>query len=480
MMVKGQVTEEFKVQESTKNVGSVNTIMAAPANDNCVNATVLTIGAALTCGQTTNESTLQTGECYTDYSGGSSENTVWYRFTSTNDSLVLNILRTNTSNCVAPHVAVYGPFASGAGCIPCGSIIYNVLQSGDPGRHILLTGLATTGNRDYLIQVQGNECGGSGDRFVDFCINLTNPANNSNINVASLINQCGVTFNGTTNGGYWATGTSVGFNNLDGNNSTTATGASEAGDDVTFVINNISWFKFCTVNAGTYNVQFDVISCIFTGVNSGSQMAILTGTNTSLTNVWQASNPTYPATAVQTSPNFTLAAGECGYLVVDGFAGDACSYSYVLTNVAGGCVILPIELISFTGESYVDYNLIKWVTASEINNDYFTIERSLDGINFITLNNVDGAGTSTSIRNYSLSDYQPNDITYYRLRQTDFNGDNKTSEIIAVTRSNNGKDLKVIRICNIMGQEVTEDYDGIKVYYFNDGSIVKKYKIIER
>jgi hypothetical protein len=209
-------------------------------------------------------------------------------------------------------------------------------------------------------------------------------------------------------------------------------------------------------------------------------MAILTGTNTSLTNVWQASNPTYPATAVQTSPNFTLAAGECGYLVVDGFAGDACSYSYVLTNVAGGCVILPIELISFTGESYVDYNLIKWVTASEINNDYFTIERSLDGINFIILNNVDGAGTSTSIRNYSLSDYQPNDITYYRLRQTDFNGDNKTSEIIAVTRMSNDKDLKVIGVYNLMGQEVTEEYDGIKVYHFSNGSIVKKYKIIER
>ena len=141
---------------------------------------------------------------------------------------------------------------------------------------------------------------------------------------------------------------------------------------------------------------------------------------------------------------------------------------------------LPIELISFTGEEIDDYNFLKWITASEINNDFFTIEKSLDGINFEPLNNIDGAGNSTSILHYSLTDNLPYEITYYRLRQTDFNGIFKDSEIIAVTRSNNGENLEVLRICNLMGQDVTDDYDGIKVYYFNDGSIVKKYKIIER
>lgn len=227
---------------------------------------------------------------------------------------------------------MYGPFASGAGCLAtCTQTVFNSLTTGDSGWHLLLTSLATSGNRDYLVQIQTQECGGSGDQYINFCINLANPASNSSAPAsASIINNCGVTYNGTTNGGYWPSGTSAGFNNLDGNAGTTVTGASETGDDVTFVINNISWFKFCTVNAGTYNVQFDVVSCAFTGANSGSQMAILTGSNTNLTNIWQASNPTYTQTAVQTSPNFTLAAGACAYLVVDGFAGDACSYSYVL------------------------------------------------------------------------------------------------------------------------------------------------------
>ena len=141
---------------------------------------------------------------------------------------------------------------------------------------------------------------------------------------------------------------------------------------------------------------------------------------------------------------------------------------------------LPIELISFTGEQSGKDNLLKWITATEINNNYYTIERSEDGINFNEVGSISGAGNSLQTLRYSMFDTQPyNGITYYRLIQTDFNGTFKPSEIIAVSRINDDKDLKVIGIYNMMGQEVTEDYDGIKVYYFSNGSIIKKYKIID-
>ena len=161
-----------------------------------------------------------------------------------------------------------------------------------------------------------------------------NPNNNSNneINDAAVIDQCGVVFSGTTLGGYTPSGSSIGSNNLDGNNTTTVSGASETGDDVTFVMNNESWFQFCSTSGGTWQVTFDVTDCIFTGINQGAQMAILIGDPTNLVNVAQAPNPTYAGES-WTSGDITLNAGECAYLVVDGFAGDACDYSYELTPI---------------------------------------------------------------------------------------------------------------------------------------------------
>jgi hypothetical protein len=98
---------------------------------------------------------------------------------------------------------------------------------------------------------------------------------------------------------------------------------------------------------------------------------------------------------------------------------------------------LPIELISFEGA--IEYNKIKltWSTATEIDNDYFTVERSADGVNFNSIGNVDASGNSLSIKNYSLYDNKPfPTINYYRLKQTDFNGSYTYSKIISITSEN--------------------------------------------
>ena len=94
----------------------------------------------------------------------------------------------------------------------------------------------------------------------------------------------------------------------------------------------------------------------------------------------------------------------------------------------------PIKLLSFTavnnGKNDVD---LKWQTATETNNDFFTVERSNDGINFQPIETVDGAGNSSQLLNYSIIDHTPESgVSYYRLKQTDFNGAFFYSTIVSV------------------------------------------------
>ncbi len=94
---------------------------------------------------------------------------------------------------------------------------------------------------------------------------------------------------------------------------------------------------------------------------------------------------------------------------------------------------LPIQLINFnaihnTGKVYLD-----WSTATETDNDFFTIEKSKDGQEFTFVSKVKGAGNSNSLKKYTSVDNNPwTGVTYYRLKQTDFDGKFKYSELVSV------------------------------------------------
>lgn len=95
---------------------------------------------------------------------------------------------------------------------------------------------------------------------------------------------------------------------------------------------------------------------------------------------------------------------------------------------------LPIVLSGFSAICKADATHLYWSTASETNNRYFTIEKSADAITFKAIGQVDGAGNSQQTRNYSFIDQnQVEGTTYYRLKQTDFDGKFKYSKSIAVT-----------------------------------------------
>ncbi len=84
---------------------------------------------------------------------------------------------------------------------------------------------------------------------------------------------------------------------------------------------------------------------------------------------------------------------------------------------------LPVELVYFIREHLDDKVLLKWRTASEENNDFFTIERSTDGKTYEAIGTVQGAGTSFSAINYQFHDTDPLfGQSYYRLKQTDYDG----------------------------------------------------------
>ncbi|MEZ4828093.1 MAG: T9SS type A sorting domain-containing protein [Bacteroidia bacterium] len=94
----------------------------------------------------------------------------------------------------------------------------------------------------------------------------------------------------------------------------------------------------------------------------------------------------------------------------------------------------PVELISFTATYFQGEVSLEWATASESNNHFFTIEKSYDGNEYTLLKNIDGAGNSNRVLTYNTTDRRPGSGTiWYRLKQTDFDGQHTYASIVNVT-----------------------------------------------
>jgi hypothetical protein len=85
--------------------------------------------------------------------------------------------------------------------------------------------------------------------------------------------------------------------------------------------------------------------------------------------------------------------------------------------------------------------MLNWVTASEINNDYFEVQRSNDGVNFEKIGQVDGNGSTTSVSSYAfndknvLADFSSVSAFFYRLKQVDFDGTTEYSKTVRVSNN---------------------------------------------
>lgn len=126
---------------------------------------------------------------------------------------------------------------------------------------------------------------------------------------------------------------------------------------------------------------------------------------------------------------------------------------------------LPIELVSFTGECKAGNVSIHWETASEINNDFFSVERSSDGESFETIGTIKGAGNNNNFTGYDFNDSQVSHLPtgeqgssahpiFYRLKQTDFDGSFSYSPVIAVSNCSE------------------ENHDHISIFIGNNNEII--------
>jgi hypothetical protein len=166
------------------------------------------------------------------------------------------------------------------------------------------------------------------------------------------------------------------------------------------------------------------------------------------------------------------------------FSGGACATTTVPITICGA---LPVELLSFTGQ----YNssgvvLLKWSTATESNNNFFTIERTIDGNTFEEIGRVATqapGGNSTSQLEYSLIDENPvlNGTSYYRLKQTDVNGAEKTFQIISVTINNVTPGISIFPNPANESANIIFDASGSgKKYvriYDNEGRIIREIEV---
>lgn len=154
--------------------------------------------------------------------------------------------------------------------------------------------------------------------------------------------------------------------------------------------------------------------------------------------------------------------------------------AYVLIDnvTITGATALPIELLHFSGKSTEKGNLIEWATASEQNNDYFTILWSTDGRNFVAISKSPGAGNSGNRIEYQYLDESPSrGINYYKLRQTDYDARFEDSEIISVL-SERDYEPKVVACQNLLGQPASPSDIGIVIITMSKGDsiyVVKRF-----
>ena len=270
------------------------------------------------------------------------------------------------------------------------------------------------------------------------------------------------------------------YNDLDCNNS--SSGASvpynNNGGDVSYSIENDIWYKFNPTITGTWVISITPSKCY--PPNGGVktplfvfQYALFKGSTNNLNTVLMYGKgknwiTKYLSVVVSSTT-------DKYFLGLDGVRGTGCGFSITITPPGIVCGLsLPIELLSFTGKVGSNANLIEWVTASELNNDYFTLEKTNNGEDFEVVSIINGAGTSQQTINYHLEEYKPWDITYYRLKQTDFDGKYEFTDLVGVYRNSEINEVKILKVINILGQEVDENYSGPKIYYHSDGSYVKK------
>jgi len=174
----------------------------------------------------------------------------------------------------------------------------------------------------------------------------------------------------------------------------------------------------------------------------------------------------------------SVIAGEEYFLVVDEWSPTSAggyTLSWAGSTASLDCVILPIELSEFNAEYNPELDVVDvaWTTESEINNDYFLVERSVNGIDFEVINKIRGAGNTQLETQYYVEDPNPFvGVNYYRLKQVDFDGAFKYSEVRSVNILDDVYDMM-----SVFPNPADDATEVIFNSYDNNGAILKLVKM---
>lgn len=414
------LSEGMNASKELFSTSAERTALLPPSNDNCANATVLTVNGS--CHRDSTEgATTQSGEFLSPSCAGNTFNqTVWYRFTATASNMWIQLEGLTFSGSGATWAPTYWAAAvyNTNTCLPTSGNMIGCANSstqgpGDRLIKITLTGL--TVGQTYLIQVGYRTgmgvnlipvyCIRVGDQFTPLCTNCSSPCGPA----------CGFSSTPTVP---QVTSTCPAYNQLP------------------YLEGGIATTQCYTFYAVNTTVSFNVI------VNSTCQSGNVQGFSWSLYNAGTCGG------AIQT--------GTLSNLTFTGLTiGNQYTYCYSFT-VPGDCFHtaywpyfvgaspLPIELIAFTALELDNSIVLKWSTASEVNNSFYQIERSRDGKQFSKIGIVPGVGNSSVRNDYEFTDQAPlSGTSYYRLKQVDYDQQFEYFGPLAIRYKNSKESLSV-------------------------------------
>ena len=241
---------------------------------------------------------------------------------------------------------------------------------------------------------------------------------------------------------------------------------------------NYTWLEgngYC--NANTYGTSATVC---WTFIPTSSSITLNSGySQTGCANISFNSFNLYNSscTLIGTGLNFTgLTPGQSYTWCMSGTAwggGPSCLGFTDFCPYFTNNITLPIELDFFDGKLKDDYVLLNWVTLTETNNDYFTIEKSLDAKYWDEYYRIPGLGNTNTPSMYQFEDHDISSaVIYYRLKQTDYNGEFKIYSPIAVTIPIK---YNIPVAYNIFGDVIQDpdNYKGLIIYKYQDGRYKK-------
>jgi len=238
---------------------------------------------------------------------------------------------------------------------------------------------------------------------------------------------------------------------------------------------NTALYSYTVDYTGPTSISVENLACDNNyqndGNNLGYQVGIFKGSCAGLTNV-----ACYIAVSGTQFSAGTQAAGTQMYVTINGILSSNCEYGIRAINA----FVLEATLKYFTAWKNKEENVLSWVSLKEDGNAFFEVQRSIDGVNFTTLDRVDGQVNSTTEKSYQVTDASPPPTCYYRLKLVDVNGKSTYSKVIRIDRrSDAGPKIKFnnivtnqlsIQVENLKQQNVSIkiiDASGREVYLHN-------------